>query len=117
MRKQTHDGQVNRYVSSMVLPTPLDDYEFDLYRVGNALRRPGVRRAVDHPSWIGHARRYAGGSGTYVERVTVDEHIATIRGAGGRHRVHSGGHDASVRTQYSYATAGSVAANRTSSTR
>ena len=29
MRKQTHDGQVTCYVSSMVLPTPLDDYEFD----------------------------------------------------------------------------------------
>ena len=30
MRKQTHDGHVNCYVSNMVLPTALDDYEFDL---------------------------------------------------------------------------------------
>jgi hypothetical protein len=57
---------------------------------------------IDHPSWIEHARQYAGESGTYVEGVTIDEHIATIRAAGGHHPVHSGGHDASVRTQYSY---------------
>ena len=57
---------------------------------------------IDHPSWIDHARRYAGELGTYVQGVTIDEHIATIRQAGGHHPVHSGGHDASVRTQYSY---------------
>jgi len=135
----------------MVLPTPLDDYEFDLRGflvipsalsgeelgalnqaydgfpalghgdwVGNAQRRDYTADTgfelhnlldcgnqafdvlIDHPSWIDHARRYAGESGTYVEGVTIDEHIATIRGAGGHHPVHSGGHDASVRTQYSY---------------
>ena len=57
---------------------------------------------IDHPSWVDHARRYAGESGTYVQGVTIDEHIATIRHAGGHHPVHSGGHDASVRTQYSF---------------
>jgi hypothetical protein len=55
---------------------------------------------IDHPSWVDHARRYAGEQGTYVEGVTIDEHIATIRTAGGHHPVHSGGHDASIRTQY-----------------
>jgi hypothetical protein len=57
---------------------------------------------IDHPSWFGHARRYAGEQGTYVTGVTIDESIATIRGVGGHHPVHSGGHDASVRTQYSF---------------
>ena len=63
---------------------------------------PSFDVLIDHPSWIDHARRYAGESGTYVQGVTIDEHIATIRGAGGHHPVHSGGHDASVRTQYSF---------------
>ena len=31
-----------------------------------------------------------------------DEAVATIRTSGGHHPVHSGGHDASVRTQYAY---------------
>ena len=35
-----------------------------------------------------------------VEGITIDEHIATSRRAGGHHPVHSGGHDASIRTQY-----------------
>ena len=55
---------------------------------------------IDHPAWVDHARRYAGEEGTYVEGITIDEHIATIRGAGGHHPVHSGGHDASIRTQF-----------------
>lgn len=57
---------------------------------------------IDHPSWVHHASRYAGEHGTYVQGVMIDEHIATSRGSGGHHPVHSGGHDASVRTQYSY---------------
>lgn len=57
---------------------------------------------IDHPSWLGHARHYAGEEGTYVEGVTIDENIASIRSAGGHHPVHSGGHDASVRTQYRF---------------
>ncbi len=58
---------------------------------------------IDHPSWIQHARHWAGEEGTYVEGVTIDENIASIRVSGGHHPAHSGGHDASVRTQYRYA--------------
>jgi len=57
---------------------------------------------IDHPSWIAHVRHYAGEEGTFVEGVTIDENIATIRTSGGHHPAHSGGHDASVRTQYEY---------------
>ncbi|HYN35296.1 MAG TPA: phytanoyl-CoA dioxygenase family protein [Ilumatobacteraceae bacterium] len=57
---------------------------------------------IDHPAWINHARRFAGEAGTYVQGITIDEHIATIREAGGHHPVHSGGHDASVRTQFAF---------------
>jgi ectoine hydroxylase-related dioxygenase (phytanoyl-CoA dioxygenase family) len=57
---------------------------------------------IDHPSWIEHARCFAGESGTYVEGVTIDECIASVRGAGGHHPVHSGAFNAAVRTQYGY---------------
>ena len=57
---------------------------------------------IDHPSWISHVRHWAGEEGTYVEGVTIDENIASVRGSGGHHPVHSGGHDASVRTQYRF---------------
>lgn len=57
---------------------------------------------IDHPSWIGHARHWAGEEATFMQGVTIDEAIATIRTVGGHHPVHSGGHDASVRTQYGY---------------
>ena len=63
---------------------------------------PAFDVLIDHPAWIGHARRWAGESGTYVEGITIDEHIATSRGAGGHHPVHSGGHDASIRTQFAW---------------
>ncbi len=55
---------------------------------------------IDHPSWIDHVRHYAGEEGTYVEGVTIDENVATRRTEGGHHPAHSGGYDASVRTQY-----------------
>jgi ectoine hydroxylase-related dioxygenase (phytanoyl-CoA dioxygenase family) len=61
---------------------------------------PAFEVLIDHPSWVDHARRYAGEEGTYVEGITIDEHIATSRNAGGHHPVHSGGHDASIRTQF-----------------
>jgi ectoine hydroxylase-related dioxygenase (phytanoyl-CoA dioxygenase family) len=61
---------------------------------------PAFDMLIDHPSWVDHARRYAGEEGTYVEGITIDEHIATSRTAGGHHPVHSGGHDASIRTQF-----------------
>lgn len=57
---------------------------------------------IDNPSWIDHVRHYAGEEGTYVEGVSIDENIATIRHAGGHHPVHSGGFESPVRTQYSY---------------
>lgn len=63
---------------------------------------PVFDELIDHPAWIDHVRRYAGEQGTYVEGVMIDEHIATARRAGGHHPVHSGGHDASTRTQYAY---------------
>ena len=57
---------------------------------------------IDHPSWIHHVRHWAGEEGTYVQGVTIDEHVATSRSAGGHHPVHSGGHNASTRAQYQY---------------
>ncbi len=55
---------------------------------------------VDHPSWIGRVRHYAGEEGSYVEGVAIDETIASIRSSGGHHPVHSGGHRSAMRTQY-----------------
>ncbi len=75
------------------------DTGFELHNVLDC-GDPTFDLLIDHPSWVDHARRYAGEAGTYVEGITIDEHIATSRAAGGHHPVHSGGHDASVRTQY-----------------
>ena len=55
---------------------------------------------IDHPSWIGHVRHFAGEEDSYVEGITIDETIASIRSSGGHHPVHSGGHRSAVRTQY-----------------
>jgi ectoine hydroxylase-related dioxygenase (phytanoyl-CoA dioxygenase family) len=63
---------------------------------------PAFDALIDHPSWVDHARTYAGEAGTYVQGITIDEHIATSRTAGGHHPVHSGGHDASIRTQFAW---------------
>lgn len=63
---------------------------------------PAFDVLIDHPSWIDHVRHYAGEEGTFIEGVTIDENIATLRTSGGHHPVHSGGHDASVRTQYRF---------------
>jgi len=57
---------------------------------------------IDHPRWIDFVRRYAGEEGTYVEGITLDENIASIRRSGGHHPVHSGGYQSSTRTQYRY---------------
>ena len=75
------------------------DTGFELHNVLDC-GDPTFDLLIDHPSWVDHARRYAGEAGTYVQGITIDEHIATIREAGGHHPVHSGGHDASIRTQY-----------------
>jgi hypothetical protein len=55
---------------------------------------------IDHPSWIGRVRHYAGEEDSYVEGVALDETIASIRSSGGHHPVHSGGHRSALRTQY-----------------
>jgi hypothetical protein len=77
------------------------DTGFELHNV-LACGDPAFEALIDHDGWVGHAKRYAGEAGTYVQGITIDEHIATIRTAGGHHPVHSGGHDASIRTQYAY---------------
>lgn len=77
------------------------DTGFELHNVLDC-GDPAFDVLIDHPSWIAHARRYAGEEGTYVQGIMVDEAIATLRGPGGHHPVHSGGHDASIRTQFAY---------------
>jgi hypothetical protein len=57
---------------------------------------------VDHPSWIAHARHYAGEEGTYVEGVTIDESVASLRTSGGHHPVHSGGFQGATRGRYAH---------------
>lgn len=57
---------------------------------------------IDHPSWIGRARHYAGEEDSYVSGVYVDETIASIRTAGGHHPVHSGGHRSPLRNAYGF---------------
>jgi hypothetical protein len=77
------------------------DTGFELHNVLDC-GDPAFDVLIDHPSWIDHVRRYAGEEDTFMEGVSIDENIATVRGAGGHHPVHSGGYQASVRTQYSY---------------
>ena len=57
---------------------------------------------IDHPSWIGHARHYAGEEDSYVSGLFVDESIASTRTSGGHHPVHSGGHRGALRGRYLY---------------
>lgn len=77
------------------------DTGFELHNVLDC-GDPAFDVLIDHPSWIDHARHYAGEEGTYVQGVMIDESVATIRERGGHHPVHSGGHDASIRTQFAY---------------
>jgi hypothetical protein len=77
------------------------DTGFELHNVLDC-GDPAFDVLIDHPSWIDHARHWAGEEGTYVQGVMIDEAVATIREAGGHHPVHSGGHDASIRTQFGY---------------
>jgi hypothetical protein len=74
------------------------DTGFELHQVVAA--GEAFENLIDHPSWIGHVRRFAGEEGSYVEGITIDETIASIRSSGGHHPVHSGGYRASMRTQY-----------------
>lgn len=77
------------------------DTGFELHNVLDC-GDPAFDVLIDHPSWLHHAAHYAGEEGTYVQGVMIDENIATSRGPGGHHPVHSGGHDASIRTQFGY---------------
>lgn len=77
------------------------DTGFELHNVLDC-GDPAFDVLIDHPSWIHHVRHWAGEEGTYVQGIMIDEAIATIREAGGHHPVHSGGHDASIRTQFGY---------------
>lgn len=52
---------------------------------------------IDHPSWIGHARRYIGDEGLFI-----DECFVNLRGPGECINIHSGGHARSIRTQFRY---------------
>lgn len=77
------------------------DTGFELHNVLDC-GDPAFDILIDHPSWVAHARHFAGEEGTYVQGIMLDEAVAAIRERGGHHPVHSGGHDASIRTQYSY---------------
>ena len=77
------------------------DTGFELHNVLDC-GDPAFDMLIDHPSWIDYVRHYAGEDGTYVQGVSIDENIATARRSGGHHPVHSGGHGAPVRTQYSF---------------
>ncbi len=77
------------------------DTGFELHNVLDC-GDPAFDVLIDHPSWVSHVARYAGEHDTYVEGVMIDESIASRRGPSGHHPVHSGGHDASIRAQYSY---------------
>jgi hypothetical protein len=59
-------------------------------------------RLIDHPSWIGHLRRYCGESDSYVEGLFIDECFASIRRSGGFFGIHSGGYRGAMRGQYRY---------------
>lgn len=57
---------------------------------------------VDHPAWIDHVHRYCGEYEDFYDGLFIDECFATVRRSGGFFPLHSGGHDAPVRTQYRY---------------
>jgi ectoine hydroxylase-related dioxygenase (phytanoyl-CoA dioxygenase family) len=63
---------------------------------------PAFHELIDHPGWLGHALHYAGERQSYVQGLFIDECIASARGPGGHHPVHSGAYHAAVRTQYRF---------------
>lgn len=63
---------------------------------------PPFEQLIDHPSWIGHVRRYAGEEDSYVQGLFIDECFASIRRSGGFFGVHSGGYRGAIRGQYRY---------------
>ena len=59
-------------------------------------------RLIDHPGWIGYARRYCGEEGSYAEGLFIDECILSVRTSGGHHPVHSGGYRGALRGAYHF---------------
>jgi len=57
---------------------------------------------IDHPSWVGHARRFCGEDDSYVQGLFIDEAMASIRRSGGHHPVHSGGYKVPLRGIYHF---------------
>lgn len=61
-------------------------------------------RLIDHPAWIERIRTFVGGEGTFDYHhgpLFIDECFANIRQPGEAIGLHSGGHDGTVRTQFS----------------
>lgn len=77
-----------------------DDTGYELHNCVEA--GEPFERLIDHPSWIRYVRRYCGEQGSYVEGLFIDECIASKRGPGGHHPVHSGGYRGALRGAYSY---------------
>lgn len=63
---------------------------------------PPFEHLIDHDAWRAYARHYCGEEGTYVQGLFLDECIASVRGTGGHHPMHSGGYRAPLRTSYRY---------------
>lgn len=130
------------------MPTPLEDYLFDLRGylvlenaidaellaslngtidelpevdiggwIGNAQRRDYTETTgfelhncieiggpfetlIDHPTWIEHARHYAGEEESYLPGVFIDECLLSVRGSGGHHPAHSGGFKGAMRGMF-----------------
>lgn len=59
-------------------------------------------RLIDHPSWVGYVRRYAGEDESYVQGLFIDECFATVRRVGGYSPPHSGGYRGAMRGQYRF---------------
>ena len=63
---------------------------------------PAFEELIDNPAWLGHAHHFAGEVDSYVEGLSLDESVASVRGAGGHHPVHSGGYHSALRTSFGY---------------
>ncbi len=77
-----------------------DETGFELHNCVEA--DPAFEELIDHLSWVHHAHHFAGEAGTYVDGLFLDECIASQRGPGGHHPVHSGGHQAALRNIFRF---------------
>ncbi|MBC7917926.1 MAG: phytanoyl-CoA dioxygenase family protein [Rhodoferax sp.] len=57
---------------------------------------------IEHPAWANSLLRYCGEYNTYTQGLFLDECFASIRRTGGFFPMHSGNHEACLRTQYRY---------------